>query len=886
MAKLELINSLIEIGNNPTLPTLVRADAYAQLCFSHLEGFGVKDNDKALGWAIKGANLGFGRLSGLVYRLHQACGREIEPDLKDKVKDWLFEAAKLGSEIAQADLKQLDSERYLEAREILQTKYQGTRLDMSPKCMKYPQSLENLESLMKAAKEVGVSGISGFVFSKAHDNLLQCMSGCGAPLDEYEQLLNYYGSHFNLDAINSGGDTALILATRSGHIGHVRILLNRGCNVTIANKSGQTALHWIIQFQGLGVVDELLGQFITRGAQLEAIAKAPYSFDDYYGVDKYGGTVLHWAVERNLLDVVDSLLSQGADRYQIYDHRTPIEVAVEKHYYQVLERLLKDATSPLRSVLIGESATNPSWYQWGSHPASESHANYALSSLPLSARMLNHGGNFVSSMQGTLKVLQDAGLHGFKTYSPFSTANSVRDESAMKYLISLGYKPTDPEHGRGQLLRVPIELGCYETFSLLLLSGLDPSTTPDLGITIGDCLQIAARSRNPNPLILRELIRKCSDIDEKAETGKTPFAEAVHARNFEYANQLLAAGANMNILMPQGNNSNQEATILNDLIVANSDLSLYPLQYLFETSRPFRDHMPSFVVRPNQNETALHLATKYNNESIFDYILSTFGSPQHVNCVNTAGDTPLHYAAFYGGLYAAKKLLEHGACMNQRTNDTAPTGNRTPLDLTECTYLPVFNNEDKRRDEEFFLSRISVRDFLLLNGAVHGNRIKPEVDQNLVSIAALNGHVRLMEKLIAENADLGQRNSLGNTPLHFACHKGESGIVRLLLKAGVDVNAVNNKKQTPLMLACVQGSKAVVKVLLDAKVEVNVMDDRGWTALYCAQICDKEDLYPLLRLAGAEAYIPRDILLEVVGNTYGKEMMEGLKESFTARSQS
>lgn len=52
--------------------------------------------------------------------------------------------------------------------------------------------------------------ISVFVFSSARDTLLQCMAGCGAPLDEFQLVLEEHILKHNAD--NAREDSTLLLA--------------------------------------------------------------------------------------------------------------------------------------------------------------------------------------------------------------------------------------------------------------------------------------------------------------------------------------------------------------------------------------------------------------------------------------------------------------------------------------------------------------------------------------------------------------------------------------------------------------------------------------------------------------------------------------------------
>ena len=56
---------------------------------------------------------------------------------------------------------------------------------------------------------------------------------------------------------------------------------------------------------------------------------------------------------------------------------------------------------------------------------------------------------------------------------------------------------------------------------------------------------------------------------------------------------------------------------------------------------------------------------------------------------------------------------------------------------------------------------------------------------------------------------------LGETPLHTACDRGHTDIVRLLLSHdGIDVDIANRNGDTPLHAACSEGHTDIARLLL------------------------------------------------------------------------
>lgn len=90
-----------------------------------------------------------------------------------------------------------------------------------------------------------------------------------------------------------------------------------------------------------------------------------------------------------------------------------------------------------------------------------------------------------------------------------------------------------------------------------------------------------------------------------------------------------------------------------------------------------------------------------------------------------------------------------------------------------------------------------------------------------------------IEALIKNGADVFERDSNGETPLHVAAKNGHAALIKLLLDAGADVNDVDNVGFTPLInTASSCADEASMKMLLENGADVAVRDDSGMTAMH------------------------------------------------------
>ncbi len=136
-----------------------------------------------------------------------------------------------------------------------------------------------------------------------------------------------------------GALTPLMIACNGGHASIVRILLNRGADVSATADHGVNALH-------LSVLDgnlETVTLLVEAGADLNAVIS---------GIGHEGATPLHLATNNGHLEVMEALLKAGADS-ESKDGRghTPLLRAAQNGQVEVVTALIAagadlEATSP------------------------------------------------------------------------------------------------------------------------------------------------------------------------------------------------------------------------------------------------------------------------------------------------------------------------------------------------------------------------------------------------------------------------------------------------------------------------------------------------------------------------------------------------------------
>src|SRR6185295_18253166 len=136
-----------------------------------------------------------------------------------------------------------------------------------------------------------------------------------------------------------------------------------------------------------------------------------------------------------------------------------------------------------------------------------------------------------------------------------------------------------------------------------------------------------------------------------------------------------------------------------------------------------------------------------------------------VNAAQPDGTTALHWAAYYGDIDVAAKLLK------ARANPALATGTgMTPLALA-CEA----GNADLVK--------------LLLKSKADPNQVLQNGETPLM-MAARTGSVPVIELLLAKHANIDAREKLrGTTALMWAAANSNTDAVRLLIKKGAEINA-------------------------------------------------------------------------------------------------
>lgn len=106
--------------------------------------------------------------------------------------------------------------------------------------------------------------------------------------------------------------------------------------------------------------------------------------------------------------------------------------------------------------------------------------------------------------------------------------------------------------------------------------------------------------------------------------------------------------------------------------------------------------------------------------------------------------------------------------------------------------------------------------------------VRNEKDESALMLAALKGHLSLVQKLVENDADV---NKTDWAPLHYAASGGHVPVIMYLLDHSAYIDAESPNGTTPLMMAAMYGSPEAVKALIQSGADPTLKNQLGLSAL-------------------------------------------------------
>lgn len=221
---------------------------------------------------------------------------------------------------------------------------------------------------------------------------LACTNGSAAMLE----LLLKAGEDANV-VVTPDGDTALMMAARTGKVDAVRVLLDHGAQVNGTNPRGQTPLMWAVSEKNAAAAKLL----IERGANVNAKTNPlppPRKLDLIFSAPTPAGgmAAILFAARQNDLASVKTLLEGGADvNLTSADGSTALLVAIINEHNELAEYLLEHGADPNLADDKGREglyvAIDMRDLEWSTRPAPPEKDK--VDGLQMIQALLKHGAN-------------------------------------------------------------------------------------------------------------------------------------------------------------------------------------------------------------------------------------------------------------------------------------------------------------------------------------------------------------------------------------------------------------------------------------------------------------------------------------------------------------
>ncbi len=222
-----------------------------------------------------------------------------------------------------------------------------------------------------------------------------------------------------------------------------------------------------------------------------------------------------------------------------------------------------------------------------------------------------------------------------------------------------------------------------------------------------------------------------------------------------------------------------------------------------------------------------HEAAKRDQEARLQKLLSK--DDTRLEKRDTYQRTPLHSAARYGALSAARFLLGRGADPNAKDEN-----GDTPLHLASTFRHPDIID-------------------LLIQHKADANTPNARGQTPLI-LASLYGNARSLASLVASGkVDINARDADGNSPLHIAALYRNHENLAALLKANPEIDAVSAGGDTPLHVAVRRpDNDRAVELLLEHGADLHRPDLTGKNALLASVGSNQKEYIGMLVSKGAD----------------------------------
>jgi ankyrin repeat protein len=345
--------------------------------------------------------------------------------------------------------------------------------------------------------------------------------------------------------ISVTGDTAFMVAARTGKTDAISSFLKHGADVNKTNNEGQTALMWAASAKNAAAVKLLIDNKADVNAKSHA-APPPKPLDTIFSAPyPVGGmNALLFAARQNDRESATILLDGGADVNQgAADGTSPVLVAILNGHYALGSYLLARGANPNAADGKGRgalyAAVDMRNLEWSTRPAPPE--KDAMTELDLISALIAHGADVNQRLTKKVPLRGQPSFDGrwanMIGATPIWRAAQSDDVAVMKLLKEKGADPNIEATDHTTTLMVAAGVGwsdgqshgsqaeAPEAIRLCIAWGGDVNAKNDVGYT---ALHGAA-FRGANEVV-KLLVEKGALMDVKNQEGRLPvnMAEGMH----------------------------------------------------------------------------------------------------------------------------------------------------------------------------------------------------------------------------------------------------------------------------------------------------------------------------------------------------------------------
>ncbi|KAI4163967.1 MAG: hypothetical protein LQ342_002464 [Letrouitia transgressa] len=318
----------------------LRLEHCISLFEAYLCGYGVnKDPVEGLKWLLRAAKCGLPDAAGDLQNCYEALGLDFRPD--DEVKMMLVYSALHGHPGAKEIVRRFDLFQSLQGRELNEWVLEFDLHNVS-----FPGKVARIafynsklfQRQLRTYLRQPQSQLRDLLLTSQGDNLLQSCILADADLEVIRMVLE---SGIDVNVANKYGETALLQACRAGNSNIVNTLLKVGADAKAIDSRGCSPLHYICTMT-LPEKDflRLTRILVQGGADIHKMSQEPICLH----LEKCLGSPLHFAVLLNNLNAVKAYVSFGAIATLTSVSQflcSAVEFAASLLYYDILVYLVE-----------------------------------------------------------------------------------------------------------------------------------------------------------------------------------------------------------------------------------------------------------------------------------------------------------------------------------------------------------------------------------------------------------------------------------------------------------------------------------------------------------------------------------------------------------------